>query len=174
MDFHLTNGGISRYAKFEYFIDYILPVHSPGTIISERSAFLSALVTDYAEEVKSKLFKCETVQYLEELRQCMTDSRWFIVSGGDQAELREVFDKRGLTKYFDGGIFGSPNDKHSIVEGLLKSKKLESPILSFGDSRLDHEVAKTFGFDFIFVSQWTEFSDWQNYCRSEEFSRSPV
>ena len=85
---------------------------------------------------------------------------------GDQTELREVFDQRSIAHYFNGGIYGSPKDKHSIVRDLLKSKQIQHPGLFLGDSRLDHEVARAFGFDFIFINQWTEFSDWRLYCRS--------
>lgn len=103
----------------------------------------------------------------------MVDTSWLIVSGGDQAELREVFDQRGLAHYFNGGIYGSPMNKYGIVKDLLKSKEIQLPGLFLGDSRLDHEVAKAFGFDFIFFSQWTEFSDWQIYCRSNGIQSVP-
>jgi hypothetical protein len=56
---------------------------------------------------------------------------------------------------------------------LLKSKEIQSPGLFLGDSRLDHEVAKAFGLDFIFLSQWTEFSDWQIYCQSNGIQSVP-
>ncbi|UQB43268.1 hypothetical protein JX580_05170 [Thiomicrospira microaerophila] len=38
-------------------------------------------------------------------------ANWLIVSGGDQQELRGVFAARDLAKYFEGGIFGSPETK---------------------------------------------------------------
>ena len=165
VNFHTQNGGVSRYAKFQHFVDSILPSHAPNVIVGDRSEFLHSLLARFATEVKAGLLECEVAPGLTELRQATPDTRWLIVSGGDQAELVEVFEQRGLAHYFDGGIYGSPNDKHSIVTDLLKTGKIQRPALFLGDSRLDHEVAKAFDLDFVFVHQWTEFAGWQLYCK---------
>ncbi len=86
-----------------------------------------------------------------------------IVSGGDQGELREVFEARGLSHYFSGGIFGSPTDKQEILSRELNCGNLVLPAVFLGDSRYDYESAMKFGLDFVFISQWTEFSGWQEY-----------
>lgn len=86
-----------------------------------------------------------------------------IVSGGDQGELREVFEARGLSHYFSGGIFGSPTDKQEILLRELNCGNLVLPAVFLGDSRYDYESAMKFGLDFVFISQWTEFSGWQEY-----------
>ena len=57
---------------------------------------------------------CEVAPDLIELRQATPDVRWMIISGGDQAELREIFAQRNLTGLFDAGIFGSPDNKDLI------------------------------------------------------------
>ncbi|MDC0992860.1 HAD hydrolase-like protein [Alphaproteobacteria bacterium] len=173
VDFHMQNGGISRYAKFEYFVDFILPVHAPGLVFGDKSTFLQSLLSDFADEVKLGLLKCDVAPGLEEFRRSMPETCWLIVSGGDQAELREVFDHRGIAQYFDGGIYGSPDDKHTIVRNLLKSNQIQLPGLFLGDSRLDHEVAKAFGLDFIFLNQWTEFADWRLYCQNNRICFVP-
>jgi len=164
--FHVQNGGVSRYTKFEHFVDSILPTHAPDVIVRDRSDFLYNLLEEFSAEVKAGLLQCEVVPGLMELRQVMSDTRWVIVSGGDQAELREVFEQRGLAHYFDGGIYGSPKDKRSIVADLLKLGLIQHPALFLGDSRLDHEVAKAFDLEFVFISGWTEFADWRSYCKS--------
>ena len=173
VDFHIKNGGLSRYAKFEHFVDSILPTHAPDVTVGEKPTFLLNLLSEFAHQVKAGLSKCEIAPCLQELRQSMANSRWFIVSGGDQMELREVFNQRGIAHYFNGGIYGSPKDKHCIVRDLLKSKQIQRPGLFLGDSRLDHEVARAFEFDFIFINQWTEFSDWRLYCRSNRIQSVP-
>ena len=173
VDFHIKNGGLSRYTKFEYFVDYILPRYAPDVTVEDKPTFLLNLLSEYADQVKAGLSKCEIARGLRELRQSMVNSRWFIVSGGDQTELREVFDQRGIAHYFNGGIYGSPRDKHSIVRDLLKSKQIQYPGLFLGDSRLDHEVARAFEFDFIFINQWSEFSDWRIYCQSNKIQSVP-
>jgi phosphoglycolate phosphatase-like HAD superfamily hydrolase len=165
VSFHKQNGGMSRYAKFEYFVDSILPTHAPDVIVGARSGFLHSLLAEFAVQLKAELLLCEVAPGLMKLRQALPHTRWLIVSGGDQAELREVFEQRGLVLYFNGGIYGSPKDKHSIVADLLKTGQIQRPALSLGDSRLDHEVAQAFDLDFLFIHQWTEFADWASYCK---------
>ncbi|MNE30006.1 hypothetical protein D3C80_1235030 [compost metagenome] len=102
---------------------------------------------------------------LTELRAATPDARWLIVSGGDQAELREVFAQRGLADMFDGGIFGSPASKDEILSSQLANGNILPRALFIGDSRYDHVASAGAGLDFLFVSQWTEFSGWQAYCQ---------
>jgi len=102
------------------------------------------------------------------LRDITSDSRWLIASGSDQEELREIFVARDLEHFFNGGIFGSPESKHNIVKRELYSGRIIQPVLFLGDSKLDHEVAAAFDFDFVFVSQWSEFAEWQDYCKCRD------
>lgn len=165
VDFHIENGGISRYAKFEYFVDFLLPTYVPDAIVRDRSEFLKSLLAEFSAEVKAGLLQCEVASCLMELRKAMPATRWLIVSGGDQVELREVAEQRGFAHFFDSGIYGSPKDKHKIVADLMKAGMIQRPALFLGDSRLDHEVAKAFDFDFVFLHDWTDFTDWQSYCK---------
>jgi phosphoglycolate phosphatase-like HAD superfamily hydrolase len=41
---------------------------------------------------------------------------------------------------------------------------LQFPALFIGDSKYDHEAATLAGLDFVFLSDWTEVSDWQSFC----------
>ncbi|WP_433923969.1 hypothetical protein ACN06F_11900 [Vreelandella sp. 21] len=49
---------------------------------------------------------------LEALWQQAHDARWLIVSGGDQAELCDVFASRGIAEWLNVGILGSPITKN--------------------------------------------------------------
>ena len=60
-DYHIQNGGISRYAKFEYFLTDIL-----GKSINQLE--LQQLLDKFACEVKNKLLSCEVADGLIELR----------------------------------------------------------------------------------------------------------
>ncbi|MDG1157462.1 MAG: HAD hydrolase-like protein [Litorivicinaceae bacterium] len=168
VDYHKRNGGISRYNKFNYFIESIMPMHAPEVFIEDKSKFLHRLLQEFSSIVKAELVNCQVAPGLRELRHSMGDQPWYIVSGGDQSELREVFEHRGIADYFNGGIYGSPRDKFAIITNLLEVEDFHLPGLFVGDSRLDHEVARHFGLDFIFLSQWTEYDDWQQYCRINE------
>ena len=55
--YHLSNGGISRYEKFKFFINTILPKFE--AIELNKKNFLRELLDNYSKESKSALFNCE-------------------------------------------------------------------------------------------------------------------
>lgn len=166
---HVARGGISRYEKFRHFLAEIVPVHAPGT----EGPGLEALLADYAAAVRAGLMSCRITPGLAELRVATQASTWMIVSGGDQAELREIFAARGLDGLFDGGIFGSPDSKDAILARELTVGRLPVPALFLGDSCYDHEAARRAGMDFVFVSDWSEMPDWQAYLAREGLRAIP-
>jgi phosphoglycolate phosphatase-like HAD superfamily hydrolase len=154
--YHVANGGISRYRKFEYLLTQIL---SDRQVADE----LPLLLERYAVLVRDGLLSCAVAPGLAALRESLPDSRWMIASGGDQAELREVFALRGLSDYFEGGIFGSPDPKDLILQRERANGNLSQSALFLGDSRFDYQCAVGAGLDFIFLSAWSEFHDWPEY-----------
>lgn len=160
-DYHVQNGGISRYKKFEYLLTNILqkPI---------KKQELSELLSNFSKEVKQALLVCEVATDIKELRDKTRNTKWLIVSGGDQAELREIFEQRGLSNYFDGGIFGSPDDKDVILKNETKNRNIIGKSLFLGDSMYDYQAANTAKMDFIFISKWTEVKDWKKWiCENE-------
>ena len=156
VEYHIQHGGISRYHKFEYFLTHIVPGESNGPSFED-------LLDTYANEVRDGLLECEIAEEISELRLMSSNEKWLVVSGGDQLELRDVFKTRGLESRFDGGIFGSPKSKFDIIAHELMAGNILKPALMLGDSKLDHDVASFFGLDFVFVSDWTEFREWQTF-----------
>lgn len=122
--------------------------------ISGRS--LEELLKYYAEIVLHGLLTCEVAEGLEELCNKISDANWFIVFGGDQTELLHVFSERELAKYFDGGIFGSPDNKDQIFNHELSNGNISQPDLFLGDSKHDYQVATKANLDFVFLSGWSE------------------
>jgi phosphoglycolate phosphatase-like HAD superfamily hydrolase len=170
VSYHVKNGGISRYAKFNYFLEQILPEHVPNAVPGRDGPGIEELLNSYARAVYSGLMSSTIAEGLQDIRAATLSTRWIIVSGGDQDELRRIFSARGLTQYFDGGIFGSPDTKDLILSRELMAGTIKLPALFLGDSRLDHEVAQRHGVDFMFVSNWTEFSDWSPYTSAKKVS----
>ena len=160
---HVANGGVSRYAKFAHFLDTILPDHAPGAMPERDGPGLEALLAAYAGAVRDGLMSCAVAPGLEDLRAATPAARWCVVSGGDQAELREIFAARGLAGHFDAGIFGSPDTKHEILARELAAGTIRRPALFLGDSRLDVQAAQGAGLDFTFVHGWTEVADWRAF-----------
>ncbi|EJL6923793.1 HAD family hydrolase, partial [Vibrio cholerae] len=152
VDYHVSRGGISRYKKFEWFVQEV--------VAGKSGPDLPQLLATYANEVRHGLLTCEIATGLAELRANTQHCTWLIVSGGDQQELREVFAKRGLDHFFDGGIFGSPDSKDSILAREIALSNITKPALFLGDSQYDHRVATTACLDFVFLSGWSEVEDY--------------
>lgn len=166
VDYHVRNGGVSRYLKFRYFVDNIVKSKSEGPP-------LPVLLERFAVEVKRGLLVAEVANGLEQLRGMTRRANWLIVSGGDQAELREVFASRGLAQLFDGGIFGSPDTKDDILPRELEAGRICQPTLFLGDSVYDFEAATGAGLDFCFVSAWSEVPAWKDWCRRYSIDHVP-
>ena len=154
-DFHRRNGGVSRNEKFRYFIDNILPKNNLANI--------DFLLSSYAGFVEQDLLNCEISDSLYSLRAKYHKARWIVISGGNQAELRKLFTTLKIDSYFDGGIFGSPEDKETLLFREIKNNNIEYPAVFLGDSFYDHRVAQICEIDFIFINGWTEAMDWESY-----------
>ena len=161
VEYHKQNGGISRQRKFTYFLENMVQGQFD-------SSDLEKLLNRYADIVLSELYECQITPDLFELRELTNSAKWFVVSGGSQSELRDVFNNRNIAKLFEGGIFGNPDSKEEILTREIQSGKIRLPAIMFGDSKYDHIAAKQHDIDFVFVSDWTEFSDWQLYCSEND------
>ena len=158
-DYHVARGGVSRYVKFRHFLDRIVPDRATA----DEGPGLEAMLETFSKSVRAGMMSCAAAEGLAELRAATPDARWLIVSGGDQVELRQIFETRGLAPYFDGGIFGSPDTKDKILQHQIAAGNIQCPALFLGDTRYDHEASCRAEIDFCFVSGWTEFADWREY-----------
>ncbi|AKS42129.1 HAD family hydrolase [Wenzhouxiangella marina] len=156
---HVANGGISRYEKMRHFLAEIVP----ELATAQDGPGLDALLQAFSTAVREELSKVPVAEGLEALRDATADARWLIVSGGDEAELREAFAERGLDRCFDGGIFGSPTRKDVILSRELERGNISGPAVYLGDSKFDYECARAAGLEFIFVSGWSEVRDWRPF-----------
>lgn len=164
VDYHVANGGVSRYLKFAHFLEQLVPEYA----VRRSGPNLDELLEHYANAALEGLLNCKVAPSLKQLRKRTPNARWLIVSGGDQAELRHVFAQRGLAELFDGGIYGSPDTKDEILARELQNATIQTPALFLGDSKYDHQAASTAGLDFIFLSSWSEVKDWQSWVDKEE------
>ena len=161
VDHHVRLGGISRYPKFEYFLREIMQ-----QAVTEQA--MQDLLESFTVEVKRLLTDCEISPYLADLRNNNMHAKWMIISGGDQLELRDIFQQRGIDKLFGGGIFGSPDNKDAILARELEAGNIVQPALFIGDSRYDHQASTNAGLDFVFLSAWTDVEGWQDYCATNQ------
>lgn len=156
VDYHVANGGISRFKKFDYFFENILAR-------SVHAGEMETVLARFSEATKQGLLTCDEAPGLRALLAAIPeDQPRIVVSGGAQDELREVFAKRGLAQYFTA-IFGSPDTKETIFSRELSCGTLIEPAVYIGDSLYDYRAAMACNLDFIFVTGWSEFAQWEEF-----------
>jgi len=157
VDHHVEFGGISRYPKFVWYIEEVLKEKATKAMVQE---YLDA----FSLAVKKGLMRCKIADGLHNLRDRTPDAKWLVVSGGDQQEIRDLFEKRELTDLFDSGLFGSPDNKDEILSREKENGNIEFPAIFIGDSKYDYESSTRAGLDFIFLSSWTDVPAWKAFC----------
>lgn len=161
VDYHVRLGGISRYHKFDWYLTEVL--QKPVT-----DEAIQLLLNVFSRELEKGLMECSVAEGLDALREATPQANWMILSGGDQLEIRTLFAKRNLAGLFDGGLFGSPDNKDTVLAREKANGSLKLPALFIGDSKYDFEAATRAGLDFVFLSDWTEVSDWRNFCHTNQ------
>ena len=161
VEYLAKNTGKPREHFFTHFLNNIVPPQTLGPNVEE-------LVIEVGEEIHKGLMKCEISQSLFELRENTPDLKWLVVSGGVESELRDIFTKRSLLDLFDAGVYGGPMTKDEILNSLIKENKLKFPALFLGDSMYDHKAADRANIDFLFISEWSDFKGWKNYCNENK------
>lgn len=171
LEYHKLNGGISRYVKFQYFINEILPFNL-DIDKQQDIPLLNTLLHQYAQQLKEKLLICPVAEGLDLLRQETSKTDWYVITGGDEDEVKEIFRLRKIDKYFNMGIHGSPKSKDEIMTNLISEKKIRFPAIFLGDSIYDYRIASKFGIHFIFISGWTELKDWDQFVRAKSINHT--
>ncbi len=166
VDYHVKLGGISRYHKFDWYLREVLK-----QTVTDKA--IQVFLDEFSRELEVGLMNCSIADGLQELRDATADAKWMILSGGDQQEIRDLFAKRDLAKHFDGGLFGSPDNKDTVLAREKANGHIKQPALFVGDSKYDFEASTNAGLDFIFVSDWTEVSDWQDFCDKNHIHVEP-
>jgi phosphoglycolate phosphatase-like HAD superfamily hydrolase len=154
IDYHLSNGGVSRFKKFEWFLQSIR-----GNDFSREEHQL--LCNQYGDLVKRKLVDCPYTDGFILLLNRLNNLgiKPYIVSGGFQDELRDVFLQRGVADCF-AAIYGSPRDKCTILDNMALDGLTISSGIFFGDAKADFEAASQFEMSFVFVRKYSESPAW--------------
>lgn len=150
LNYHISNGGVSRFKKIEWFVEKILKKNDKELV--------NKLVKEYGELVIKDFFNCQIRTNLFKLKKKLTGTKWFIASGGLEIEIKDFLNSKSLLSLFDGGVFGSPKEKIKIVEDILKNKDpmRKDKWFLIGDSIYDFECANFNKINFIFAKDWSE------------------
>lgn len=159
---HVNKGSFPRNGKIEYYLKEI--VRQPIT-----PAIIQQYLAAFEDILDKSLMQCEIAPALTALKAATPQASWMLLSGGDQAELRRVFPRRklaetSLASLFEAGIFGGPDQKDDVLAREIANGNIQLPALFIGDSKYDHQAAIKAELDFVFLSDWTEVKDWQQYC----------
>ncbi|MBF4470426.1 HAD family hydrolase [Flavobacterium sp. HJJ] len=136
MEYHRSNGGLSRYNKFRYFFEEIRKESITDYDIKLLAEKFSVVMLQNL--LDKSLFIEDTIRFIKEN---YTKYNMHIVSGSDGNELRHICETLGLSKYFIS-IHGSPTPKIELVKKVLSDndyKKKETCLI--GDSFNDLEAA---------------------------------
>ena len=168
VDHHVAKGSFPRNGKTEYYLTEI--VKQPVT-----EATMQQYMQAFEDVLDVTLMECEIATGLEALKAATPQAKWMLLSGGDQAELRRIFPRRklgniSLEQLFDAGIFGGPDKKDEVLAREKSNGNLQLPALFIGDSKYDYQAASRAGLQFVFLSDWTEVSDWRAYCTENKIT----
>ena len=151
--YHLQNGGISRFDKFRYFFTKIL-----GRKISNNEIeSIGALFTQYALDGVLKAPYIEgAIETIKELH--TLNIKTYVVSGTPDDELKIIFNKKNLAKFFNE-IHGSPKTKNEIINDIINRNNYHCKRCLFvGDAMTDYNAAVNTGMSFIGIVKKNEIS----------------
>lgn len=161
IEYHVANGGISRFVKFDYFFSNILS-RKP------EEGEMDTVLNNFAGAVKQGLLTCAQTPELDTLLNGpLKDLPCSVISGSMQDELRDIMKQRDIYKYFDA-VYGSPDSKDLIFNRECETGRIKKPAVYIGDSLYDYQMADKYGLDFIFATDWTEFSDWETFFKDKD------
>ena len=143
IEYHMYNGGMSRYKKIEYFFQKILGQEIKNKQILEYAEKYSEITK---EELSQKKYLIDDSLYF--IQKQYKKYNMHIASGADENDLKYICNRLDLEKYFLS-IKGSPKVKSDIVSDILVSKNYrKKETVLIGDSINDYEAARDNGIIF--------------------------
>lgn len=144
VDYHLANGGVSRFEKFKYYYQHLLKRSISDQELDALGEEFSGLVL---EEVIESPFVPGALETLQGLSQKGIPS--YVVSGTPEEEVRHIVSVRKLSRFFVE-VHGSPRKKAEILADILLRKGYEPcRCLFLGDAMTDYEAAQSVGTRFL-------------------------
>ena len=143
-NYHLLNGGISRFEKFKFFQSVLLKKEISDDEINKLSNQFSALV-------KEKIIVSEYIKGAFEFIKRNAFKKQFICTGTPENEIIEISDKKGILPFFQH-LYGSPKTKTEIINIILTQTKVDrDKCIFFGDAMTDYNAAQFCKIPFIGV-----------------------
>ncbi len=144
IEYFKNNFGLSRYKLIEYFIKDILKIGFDKSLYNK-------ILQNYSKKTFELYLEANFTKDLIRFLEFYKNKNLFIASGSDEKELKEVFKRRKIDKYFID-IFGSPKKKSEVVKNIVK---IYPNSVMIGDALSDMNAAKDSGIDFIFMKEYS-------------------
>ncbi|HJP19823.1 MAG TPA: HAD-IA family hydrolase [Nitrospinota bacterium] len=143
VDYHLKNGGISRYEKFKFFQEVLLGLEYTEDVERESGDRFSNLVE---EMVVKAPWVTGAKEFLDDYFRRINI---YVVSATPDEELKRIIQKRNMAHYFRS-VYGANRKKgESILFILEKNGYSSEEAMVVGDSIADYEGAMEAGAKFI-------------------------
>jgi phosphoglycolate phosphatase-like HAD superfamily hydrolase len=143
VDYHMRNGGVSRFVKLRTIYDKILKKPLSEDKFKSLSEQFSSIVVDkvvaapWVSGAKNFLIRNQS-RYI-----------FFIISGTPEDELKGIVHRRKMDHFFDS-VRGAPKDKVSLLKEVMIEYHLKpEEILFVGDAETDWCAARETGVPFI-------------------------
>jgi len=163
-DYHLANGGMSRFEKFKHFHNNYL-----GISISDQE--VTTLANKFSNLVTKGVINAKEVKNIRETLESYYDKiNFFIVTGTPTEESKTIVKAKGMDKYFID-IYGSPNNKIFICQSILNKYKYKAEeTLFIGDAITDYKAAQQNRL--CFLLRWNNankklFKDYKGFSLSD-------
>jgi phosphoglycolate phosphatase-like HAD superfamily hydrolase len=149
--FWRSNGGVSRFVKFEHFFTHIAPR-------ADLQVQLRAACERFGELSRAAYDGVEPLPQALELARATGAERCHVVSGAAQSELESVFAAKEIAGLF-ASILGSPRAKLELCAGVLAEQRCKpSDAILIGDGAMDFRVCQELDIHFVYLSQFSEWA----------------
>ena len=141
-NYHLENGGISRYKKFWFFENQLL-----NRNVDEK--YIENLANKFSSLVKRKVIDSDYIPGAINFLEKNISKKQFICTGTPQNEIEEIIREKKIESFFHG-IYGSPLSKKKIINLILKKNNSNSEnCIFFGDAMTDYLAANECNVPFV-------------------------
>lgn len=151
VNYFASNFGKSRFHHVKHFINDILRIDVGEKAVVERD-----ILALFSSQCTALYLKAElTPNFLQFIN--TLDGDKYVASGSEQAELRDVFNQRGLSQYFKE-IYGSPIKKHILLEHILQKNRYDKALM-IGDAISDFEASHINDISFLCYIPYSNVKD---------------
>ncbi len=143
VDYHVNNGGVSRYEKFKYWEKTFFRKDISEVRVQEMAQEFSNLVLK--KVINSK--EVSGAEYF--IKKYSETMNFWIITGTPTKEIEVITKERNIKDYFLG-VHGSPESKQYWTEFLIETHNLKrEETLFLGDATTDQDAAEFSKLHFI-------------------------